>query len=543
MKISITQVPQADELSRVIKTVEAVYNDNNTFKKIANYVGFTERQGRYYRLAAIILGLLENDHNNAILTHQGRQLIGLDSTDQITFIRHILRKNALFIQVLSEIENKSNGISKSELLQYLFNIVDGAEETIKRRFNTIINWLVDTNLILIRTKSTENTSEENYYFINLDINGNESENESEKVEIEEVDENSVLEKPFDPTKINIETKTPSLDTLISRISEKEIQMNTESYFQRSSDLWSDEKQSRLIESILIRFPLPAFFFDASDDNNWLVVDGLQRLSSIRNFCVDKSLKLSNLEFLPQLNGLGYSDLSGDLKRILKESQVVIYKIMPGTPVDVKFNIFKRINTGGLVLEPQEIRHALFQGRPADFVKKLANDKYFKLATDNKIKSHRMQDRDFATRFLCFYLLGIENYNSDLDTYMSKAMAKLNDKSLDLNLIEKDFSKSMQLSYDIFGHNSFRKILEETKRTPPINKALFDAISTQFSFLDDNSILQLKSNKNIFVNTLRTALTYDTDFFESVSSSTGAKNNVMKRHSEIRNIINNTLYNS
>ncbi|HFK5599180.1 TPA: DUF262 domain-containing protein, partial [Elizabethkingia anophelis] len=87
-----------------------------------------------------------------------------------------------------------------------------------------------------------------------------------------------------------------------------------------------------------------------------------------------------------------------------------------------------------------------------------------------------------------------------------------------------------LSYDIFGHNSFRKILEETKRTPPINKALFDAISTQFSFLDDNSILQLKSNKNIFVNTLRTALTYDTDFFESVSSSTGAKNNVMKRHS-------------
>ena len=76
----------------------------------------------------------------------------------------------------------------------------------------------------------------------MDINGNESENESEKVEIEEVDENSVLEKPFDPTKINIETKTPSLDTLISRISEKEIQMNTESYFQRSSDLWSDENK-------------------------------------------------------------------------------------------------------------------------------------------------------------------------------------------------------------------------------------------------------------------------------------------------------------
>ena len=261
----------------------------------------------------------------------------------------------------------------------------------------------------------------------------------------------LMDRPFDPTKINIETKTPSLDTLIKRIKFDSIQMNTEAYFQRKDDLWDKEKQSRLIESILIQFPLPAFFFDASNDSNWLVVDGLQRLSSIRNFAVNKTLKLTNLEFLTQLNGKGWDDLSGDLHRIIEESQVVIYKIMPGTPTDVKFNIFKRINTGGLVLEAQEIRHALFQGAPAIFIAELAKTKEFVDATHGRIKTHRMLDRDFANRFLCFYLLGYENYGPDLDTYMSKAMASINSKTeTELNLIREDFKESMKLAKAIFG---------------------------------------------------------------------------------------------
>lgn len=302
---------------------------------------------------------------------------------------------------------------------------------------------------------------------------------NEEVEQEQIDTNEVLmEKPFDPTKINIETKTPSLDTLIKRIERKEIQMDTTTYFQRKDDLWDITKQSRLIESILIRFPLPAFFFDSTNDNNWLVVDGLQRLSSIRNFCVTQTLKLTNLEFLTQLNGKEWKDLSGDLKRIIEETQVVIYKIMPGTPTDVKFNIFKRINTGGLVLEPQEIRHALFQGNPAQFIAELGKNKAFLEATENKIKTHRMLDRDFANRFLAFYLFGYEDYTPDLDTFMSKAMAKISDMSQnELDKITHNYTKAMIVSKKIFKNEAFRKIHNKNERLPPINKALFDALAT------------------------------------------------------------------
>jgi hypothetical protein len=378
------------------------------------------------------------------------------------------------------------------------------------------------------------------------LNNDQVQDDREIVEVE-VNDDSLLfmDKPFDPTKINIETKTPSLDTLIKRIERNNIQMNTESYFQRQDDLWDTVKQSRLIESILIRFPLPAFFFDATNDDEWLVVDGLQRLSSIRNFCVikdsKKRLKLTNLEFLSHLNGFTFDDLSGDLQRIIEEAQVVIYKIMPGTPTDVKFNIFKRINTGGLVLEPQEIRHALFQGKPAVFIAELGKNENFLKATSWKIKTHRMLDRDFANRFLCFYLLGYSNYTPDLDTFMSKAMASLNDKSDDeLNKIKEDFNEAMKLAHLIFENEAFRKIFNKYNRLPPINKALFDAISTQFALLTKDERILLKEKKVLFKKSLRNLIANDSVFFTSISSSTGDKNRVYKRHSAIEKLIKSVI---
>lgn len=362
--------------------------------------------------------------------------------------------------------------------------------------------------------------------------------EEEKEDYESME---LMEKPFDPTKINIDTKTPSLDTLIKRIDRKSIEMNTSSYFQRKDDLWDRTKQSRLIESILIRFPLPAFFFDASDDDRWLVVDGLQRLSSIRNFCVKENgeyqMKLANLEFLTHLEGSTFEDLSVSLQRVIEEAQVVIYKIMPGTPTDVKFNIFKRINTGGLVLESQEIRHALFQGKPADFIARLAKTPSFLKATNSKIPTDRMLDRDFANRFLSFYLLGYNNYSSDLDTFMSKSMAEIGHlDDVRLNKIQNDFESAMELSYAIFKERAFRKIYKTHKRTPPVNKALFDAISTQFALLNIDEQNKLKSNKTAFKNGLKELIKNDQEFFASISSSTSDKRRIIYRHSQIKNLI-------
>lgn len=370
--------------------------------------------------------------------------------------------------------------------------------------------------------------------------------EEPQVEYEDLNGDTIMEKPFDPTLIKIETKTPSLDTLIKRIKGKSVQLNTESYFQRKDDLWDKTKQSRLIESILIRFPLPAFFFDATDDNNWLVVDGLQRLSSIRNFVVNKSQPLTNLEFLTHLNGKKWDDLPENLQRLIEETQVVIYKIMPGTPNDVKFNIFKRINTGGLVLEPQEIRHALFQGNPAVFIYELANLPEFKKATQNKIPTHRMLDRDFANRFLGFYLLGIDNYGTreyglDLDSFMSKAMSETYHRSDDeLKKIKNDFSRAMKLASFIFGKEAFRKISGHYDRLPPINKALFDALATQLALLNESDSQKLKNNGKLFKELLSKELAVNNLFYMSVTSSTGDKSRTILRHVKVKELIEKSI---
>ncbi|MFK7797175.1 MAG: DUF262 domain-containing protein [Aureispira sp.] len=356
----------------------------------------------------------------------------------------------------------------------------------------------------------------------------------------------LMEHPFDPLLIRIETKTPSLDTLIKRIARESILMNTDSYFQRKDNLWNETMQSRLIESILIRFPLPAFFFDASDDDNWLVVDGLQRLSSIRNFVVNKTLRLKNLEFLPHLDGSTWDDIPENLQRIIEEAQVVIYKILPGTPTDVKFNIFKRINTGGITLESQEIRHALFQGVPATFIEQLAKDEYFITVTNKKIKPHRMLDREFANRFLCFYLLGVDNYGTkdygyDIDTFMSKALAELDTKTeTERQNIASAFSNSMNLAYTIFGTKAFRKIYKNHKRTPPINKALFDALSTQLARLNQDESAILERKKDVFKKKTKQLIAEDNDFFASITSSTGDKKKVLYRHHTIQTLIQETI---
>lgn len=359
----------------------------------------------------------------------------------------------------------------------------------------------------------------------------------EEVAIE--DEKLIMEDPFNPQDIDIKTKTMSLDNIIKRLKEGEIDMAPD--FQRQGNLWTPQKQSQLIESILIKLPLPAFYFDGSDDNKWLIVDGLQRLSAIKNFVVDKSMKLSGLEFLKKLENYTFDDLPRTYQRQIEEAEIMAYIINPGTPEDVKFNIFKRINTGGLVLAAQEIRHALNQGIPAKFVAELANLEEFKKATGWVIATNRMLDREFVTRFISFYINSPADYKPDLDTFMSKSMGQLKDKTQEeLATIKQNFIEAMKLASIIFSRWAFRKIYNINSRRKPINKALFEVWSVELAKLseDERKLAQIR-RQEIFDSFIK-LMNEDITFGSAITSATGDKNRIKYRFSKIEELLKEQL---
>jgi transcriptional regulator with XRE-family HTH domain len=183
-----------------------------------------------------------------------------------------------------------------------------------------------------------------------------------------------VQAPFNPDDIRIKSEQQSIGTLTSRIRSGAIDMGTN--FQRHPDLWSVTKMSRLIESILLRLPLPTFYFYVANHNLWQVVDGLQRLSTIRQFIVQGTLPLEGMEHLTQLNGKTYLQLSAEQHRRILEHQVTLQLIEKETPQEVLYSLFRRLNTGGLILNDQELRNALAQPRERNFLRRLARDPHY-----------------------------------------------------------------------------------------------------------------------------------------------------------------------
>ncbi|MCK5245247.1 MAG: DUF262 domain-containing protein, partial [Desulfobacterales bacterium] len=306
--------------------------------------------------------------------------------------------------------------------------------------------------------------------------------------------------------------------------------------------WSDAAQSRLIESMLIRIPLPAFYMDASDEDEWLVVDGLQRLTAINRFVIKKELKLSGLEFLHNLRGMGFDELPRNFRRRINETQVTVYLIEKDTPPEVKFNIFKRINTGGLPLSSQEIRHALNQGEATKMLKRLAESDEFKKATSYGIRDHRMAAQECVLRFMAFTLKSYRSYKSkDFDNFLNTAMTTINNMQENNRMkLEDSFVRSLNASSDIFGIYAFRKQYRKNTGRNPINKALFETWTVNLSNLDNVQLKELKGKKEELVNGFIELMNSTSGFDDAISQGTGNVAKVDLRFSKIEELIKEVL---
>jgi hypothetical protein len=349
------------------------------------------------------------------------------------------------------------------------------------------------------------------------------------------EEKNIEIQPFDPAKVDVSILTPNLGTIIARLRHDEIDLLPD--FQRSGDLWSPQEQSRLIESILIRLPIPAFYFDALIEDRWQVVDGLQRLSAITNFVINKTLKLTNLEFLTEFEGCDFDSLPRSQQRRIDEFQISVYLIKPGTPLEMKYSLFNRINTGGLKLNPQEIRHAMSQsvksGRASKFLRELVREPGFLAVVKNS--NHRMTHEELVLRHITFSLFGLVPYKSSLPKFLNLGMTELGSLGdSDYERLRYDFVESLKTAYLVFGEDAFKKTLAQPGHKKVINKPLFEAVSVCLAGLSDDErsyIAEYKdSYKKAFINLLQ-----EPAFDISISKSTANTENVQTRFGRVRQL--------
>jgi hypothetical protein len=346
-------------------------------------------------------------------------------------------------------------------------------------------------------------------------------------------------KPFDPSKIKVESRSMTIQLIKDRLDNNEITLNPD--FQRLEGIWDDKNQSRLIESMLIRIPLPAFYFDATNEGKWIVIDGQQRLSTLKRFIVDQTLRLKGLEFLEDLERKTFSELSRFYQRRILETEITTYQIQKGTPDKVKINIFKRINTGGLPLSAQEIRHALYQGKATKLLEKISKHPSFFQASNGGVKSDRMEDRELILRAVAFMVMFYSDYNFDTyDEFLNVSMENINNLNNDkVERIESNFIKAMKAASQIFGEKAFQRLKRDVSRRFPLNKALFEAWTVNLSVLDKMQISQLVEKKEQIWESFLDLLE-NREFVNSITQGTGSARAITKRFSEIQKLIRSVL---
>ncbi len=357
-------------------------------------------------------------------------------------------------------------------------------------------------------------------------------------------ENTAVEN-FVPADVNISQRPMNVYNLMERLENEEIDLSPA--FQRQANLWSLDQQSRLIESLMLKIPIPTFYFNAADDDKWVVIDGLQRLSAFKNFLVGnenesgKRIKesLRGLQYLEEFNGVSFDELPRQYMRRIKETPIVAYTVEKGTPEGIVYNIFQRINTGGLQLSPQEIRQALYGGVATELIKELAESKEFLEVTQHSISNRRMADREYVNRFIAFTELDYEKeYEGNIDAFLIKALKKVN-ACKDIKKVKhiKDtFIQTMDYSNRIFEKYAFRKYNEEMHRGP-INKALFESWSMILSKLDRKQLDKLVSQRERVISDFGELL-QKPSFIQDLKA--GDTNSVTRRIEAIRKLVKEIL---
>lgn len=346
--------------------------------------------------------------------------------------------------------------------------------------------------------------------------------------------------PYDPTQADIDIRESphSIFELMRKYDDGRLIIDPD--FQRNL-VWTLEQKSKFIESIILNFPLPPIFVNETKEGKYIIVDGLQRTTALHEFLNNK-FRLSDLEALTSLNSKSFDDLkkmSGAYQTKIEDKKLTLYVLRPSVPIEVVYDLFNRINTGGTQLERQEVRNCIYLGKATQLLKELSEADYFRTAIDHGISSKRMKDREAILRYLAFKIFDYKtDYKGNLSAFVESAMRKINTMSdKEILLLKDDFKRVMGITYDLFQDKNFRIPLVGKTTRGRINIAVLESVGYFFANITDSF---LDKNKENIINNY-SALLQNKDYLNAVQTGTGSINKVFMRFTLAQKILGKVAY--
>lgn len=365
----------------------------------------------------------------------------------------------------------------------------------------------------------------------------------EPEEVEGIDEASIDgwgDYPLDA--VFVRTEPRSVSEVVKRIEKKRYVLDPD--FQRDF-VWPTAKQSKLIESCIMRIPLPVFYVAEAPDGRIIVVDGLQRLTTFARF-MSNQFKLTGLQTENKgkdhpLEGKTFDQLSIALRERVQDTTLTMYILDAKAPERARLDIFERVNSGE-PLTRQQMRNALYNGPATNWLKDAAAGQPFRTATGGSLNPKTMRDREAINRFCAFRLLGYEKYSTgDMDVFLAMGLVELaklsEEKRTSLRL---DFDRAMNLNFSLFGENAFRKSLAEKGafgRTV-INISLFEVCAVAMSELTKSQIKIRGMERAIRDRVVK--LFDDDSFVRAITYSTNSTASVKYRFGSMKRAIQEAL---
>ncbi|MGF6663311.1 putative nucleic acid-binding protein [Paraburkholderia atlantica] len=341
----------------------------------------------------------------------------------------------------------------------------------------------------------------------------------------------ILSVPPEQRKLHTETYDFTVETIVEKLNDESIFIP---HFQRRY-VWTEPQASRLIESLIIQCPIPVIYLNQENDERLSVIDGNQRLTTIRRF-VENQFALKGLTAYPELEGSRFFELDPRFQRHILNRTLRCIVILKDTHPQVKFDVFERLNTGATKLTPQELRHGLYFGDLMSLATAVAKESEFLSLLEIK-NDKRMKAEELVLRFWAL--------NSDFDKYR-KPLASFINAFSEANRrltpeqqgeFRKSFKETLEAVKSLLGDMTFRIFDRAFNVESSFNSALYDALMVGVAQNLASGKLSLMPTKKAQL-LLASLIENDEQFRRAISIATSDESQVRYRVNAIRKLFAN-----